>query len=66
MGLSQLFVGLTTFVSVCYVTKMSGTAYSSWPIRKVTTRNKLVKNSSYEKSEIGKIDQLTAIYPKLQ
>jgi hypothetical protein len=33
------------------VTKMSGTAYSSWPVRKVTTQNKLVKNWSYEKSK---------------
>jgi hypothetical protein len=55
MGLNQLFVGLTTFVSVCKVTKKSGTAYSSRPIGKVTTQNKLVKNWSYEKLEMAKL-----------
>jgi hypothetical protein len=55
MGLNQLFMGLTTFVSVCEVPKMSGTAYNSRPSRKVTTRNKLVKNWSYEKSEMAKL-----------
>jgi hypothetical protein len=34
---------------------MSGTAYSSWPIRKVKTQNKLVKKWSYEKSETAKL-----------
>ncbi len=31
------------------------TAYGSWPIRKVTTWNKLVKNWSYGKSEMEKL-----------
>jgi hypothetical protein len=55
MGLNPLFLGLITFVSVCLVTKMAGTAYSSRPVRKVTTQNKLVKNWSYEKSEKAKL-----------
>jgi hypothetical protein len=55
MGLNQLIVGLITFVSDCLVTKMSGTAYSSRPVRKVTTQNKLVKNWSYEKLEKAKL-----------
>jgi hypothetical protein len=55
MGLNQLFVGLINFVSVCLVTKMSGTAYSSRPVR-----------IGVMKIRKDKIDQLTAIYPKLQ
>jgi hypothetical protein len=40
---------------------MSGvcTAYSSRPIRKITTKNKLVKNWSYEKSETAKLINLS-------
>jgi hypothetical protein len=34
---------------------MSGTAYGSQPIRKVTTGIKMVKNWSYEKSETAKL-----------
>jgi hypothetical protein len=37
---------------------MSGTAGGSWPGRKVTNGQKLVKNWSYKKSETAKLTNL--------
>ena len=53
MGLNHLFLGLTIFVSLCLVTKMSGTASRPPNIPTITLSHYSVKNWTHEKFQVA-------------